>query len=98
MMIAEDVSRREFLRVAGRIAAAFGLGATALPRAAQALEELYGGVAPVLWLQGSNCSGCSVSLLNSYPLMPVPLLDQAHLAEVPPDALDHPGRTRRWTR
>jgi hydrogenase small subunit len=74
MKIAEDVSRREFLRTAGRIAAAFGLGAAAAPRAARALEELYGGVAPVLWLQGSNCSGCSVSLLNSYPLMPVALL------------------------
>lgn len=74
MKIAEDVSRRDFLKMAGRITAAFGLGATAVPRAAQALEEMYGGVAPVLWLQGSNCSGCSVSLLNTYPLMPVPLL------------------------
>ena len=74
MMIAENVSRREFLRLAGRFTAMFALGAAAAPRVAQAIEELYGGVAPVLWLQGSNCSGCSVSLLNSYPLMPVALL------------------------
>jgi hydrogenase small subunit len=38
------------------------------------LDEIYTGQAPVLWLQGADCTGCSVSLLNSYPLMPVPLL------------------------
>ena len=28
----------------------------------------------MLWLQGANCSGCSVSLLNSYRVLPLSLL------------------------
>lgn len=70
----QPVTRRAFLQTAGRLAALLGLGASALPRIASAVDELYEGHAPVLWLQGADCTGCSVSLLNSYPLMPLPLL------------------------
>lgn len=73
-MIQEPVTRRAFLATAGRLAALLGLGASAVPRIASAVDELYEGHAPVLWLQGADCTGCSVSLLNSYPLMPLPLL------------------------
>ena len=51
-----------------------GLGASAIPRVAEALEELSQGLAPVLWLQGQCCSGCSVSLLDSEAVTPVKLL------------------------
>ena len=51
-----------------------GLGATAIPRVARALEELSQGLAPVLWLQGQCCSGCSVSLLDSEAVTPYKLL------------------------
>jgi hydrogenase small subunit len=72
-------SRRDFLKTAGRIAALWGLAPTLMPSLAEAVESLESGTAPVLWLQGSNCSGCSVSLLNTYPLMPVSLLTK-HLS------------------
>lgn len=72
--INQPVTRRAFLETAGRLAALLGLGAGAIPRIASAVDELYTGHAPVLWLQGADCTGCSVSLLNSHPLMPLPLL------------------------
>ncbi len=71
---AEGVNRREFLRIGTRLAALWGLGQTIIPHMAQAVESLAAGRTPVLWLEGSNCSGCSVSLLNSYPLLPLSLL------------------------
>jgi hydrogenase small subunit len=36
-----------------------------LPRVSRALEQMSQGTAPVLWLQGQCCSGCSVSALNA---------------------------------
>jgi hydrogenase small subunit len=56
------VTRRDFLKYCGVSAAALGLTATELGR----LEEILANPsAPtVLWLQGSGCTGCSVSLLN----------------------------------
>ena len=42
-----------------------GLGSSAIPKIAEALEQLSAGNAPVLWLQGQSCSGCSISLLNT---------------------------------
>ena len=42
-----------------------GIDAGFLPGMAEGLEELASGRAPVLWLQGQSCSGCSVSLLNA---------------------------------
>ena len=74
-----STNRRDFLKTAGRMAALWGLAPTIVPTLAEAVEGLEKGLAPVLWLQGSNCSGCSVSLLNSYPLMPVSLLTR-HLS------------------
>ena len=47
------------------LAAMMGLGSSAISRLAQAAEEIAAGAAPVLWLQGLSCSGCTVSLLNS---------------------------------
>ena len=56
------LSRRAFLNLCTTSAAALGLSASDLLR----LQELFAGTsAPtVLWLQGSGCSGCSVSFLN----------------------------------
>jgi hydrogenase small subunit len=60
-----DLNRRAFLGVSARLAALMGLCGGAAPRVAEALEELARGGAPVLWLQGQCCSGCSISFLNS---------------------------------
>lgn len=72
-------SRREFLSIAGRIAALWGLSQTFVPKLAAAVQALSTGRVPLLWLEGSNCSGCSVSLLNSYPVLPASLLTK-HLS------------------
>ena len=56
------ISRREFLKYCGISAAALGLSAADL---VQLEEVLANPNAPtVLWLQGSACTGCSVSFLN----------------------------------
>jgi len=60
-----EISRRRFMKLAGSLALAMGLGPGFAPQVAEALESLATGQAPVLWLQGQSCSGCSVSLLNS---------------------------------
>ena len=69
-----ELSRRSFLQLSARLSVGLGLGATAIPRVAEALEELSAGLAPVLWLQGQCCSGCSVSLLDSEAVTPYKLL------------------------
>ena len=69
-------SRREFLELSGKFAALLGLGSTAVPGLADALEQLAGDNQSVLWLQGQSCSGCSVSLLNSENPGPVSLLTE----------------------
>jgi hydrogenase small subunit len=59
------INRREFLTLSAKIAALMGISTSGIPSIADALEQLSTGNAPVLWLQGQSCSGCSVSLMNS---------------------------------
>jgi hydrogenase small subunit len=56
------ISRRSFLWYCGSSAAALGLGASDLLRLEKAVAAP--GAPTVVWLQGSACTGCSVSLLN----------------------------------
>lgn len=57
-----DLSRRDFLKATSAVAAALGLETSGLlTREALAAE----GATPVIWLQGSGCTGCSVSFLNT---------------------------------
>ncbi|MFB3881226.1 MAG: hydrogenase small subunit [Armatimonadota bacterium] len=57
-----QVSRRDFLRYCGLSAATIGLSAVELGRLESVLANPS---APsVVWLQGSGCTGCSVSFLN----------------------------------
>jgi len=56
------ISRRDFLKFCGLSAAALGLSTTDIFRLQEALANPNGPT--VLWLQGSACTGCSVSLLN----------------------------------
>jgi hydrogenase small subunit len=72
----DTMTRRSFLQLGARLAAAMGLGATAVPALAEALSQMASGALPALWLQGQSCSGCSVSLLNGDPLTPDKLLTQ----------------------
>jgi hydrogenase small subunit len=59
------LTRRDFLKAGGMLAAMMGLGPGAVSRLAAAAAEIAGGSGPILWLQGLSCSGCTVSLLNS---------------------------------
>jgi len=68
-----EISRRDFLRMAGVSAAALGLSSLHLDRVERVLA---GATSPaVLWLHGSACTGCSVSLLNAVN----PTIDQVLL-------------------
>ncbi len=68
------MDRRTFLKDAALLTAGLGLAPMFKPQIADALEELATGRAPILWLQGQSCSGCSVSLLNSESPAPADLL------------------------
>lgn len=58
-----QITRRDFLKWAAVSAATLGLSATDLFKLEQALAS--GSAPPVIWLQGSLCTGCTISLLNS---------------------------------
>lgn len=68
------LTRRSFLELSAKLSAVMGLGASAVPQLAVALEEMATGTVPVLWLQGQSCSGCSVSLLDAEAPTPEKLL------------------------
>ncbi len=71
-----SVSRREFMEWAGRTGAAVALVESMPKSIAFALDEAVKEY-PLLWLQFSNCSGCSVSVINTiHPSIENVLLDQ----------------------
>ncbi|HET7190206.1 MAG TPA: hydrogenase small subunit [Gemmatimonadaceae bacterium] len=57
------VSRRDFLKFCGEIAVVLGLGMTAGPRIAKALESVKR--PSVIWLQLQECTGCVESVLRT---------------------------------
>jgi len=56
------ITRRDFLKYCGVSAAALGLSSLDLIRLEEALANPGG--PKVIWLQGSGCTGCSMSFLN----------------------------------
>ena len=76
-MGSKGVTRRQFIKYAGATAALLGLSESLVPEIARALEEMTAGKPPVIWIQGQNCTGCSVSFLNSnYPGVAELVLDK----------------------
>ncbi|MFC2133098.1 hydrogenase small subunit [Bacteroidota bacterium] len=59
-----SVSRRDFLRWAMAAPVAAGFTSNFLPKLAAALQEKIV-EHPIIWLQTSTCSGCSVSVINT---------------------------------
>jgi hydrogenase small subunit len=71
------VTRRQFLKHAGATAALLGLSETMIPQLAKALQAASSGKPPIIWIQGQNCTGCSISFLNSnYPGVAEVVLDK----------------------
>lgn len=58
------VTRRDFVKYCSASAAALGLGMDGLGKLEAAVTGP--GKPPVIWLQGSGCTGCSVSFLNRF--------------------------------
>lgn len=57
------VSRRDFVKFCGEMAVILGLGSTAAPRVAKALQALKR--PSVIWLQLQECTGCVESVLRT---------------------------------
>jgi hydrogenase small subunit len=62
-LAARGVTRREFLKFCGGLAAALGLDSFAVPQLARALEELRR--PSVVWIQLQECTGCVESVLRT---------------------------------
>ena len=63
---ARGVSRRSFMKLCGSLAVAAGLSELAAPRVAKAIENSEigkesGALAPVIWIEGASCTGCTES-------------------------------------
>jgi len=69
-----QISRRSFLKYCTLASASLGLGVSELEALGQTLAKADS--PPILWLQGSGCSGCTVSFLNYVsPTAPVDATD-----------------------
>ncbi|MEK7250523.1 MAG: iron hydrogenase, partial [Bacteroidota bacterium] len=76
MSIKNPISRRDFIRWA--VAAPVGVSFLDefLPKLAQAMQEAVKEY-PIIWLQASTCSGCSVSVINTiHPSIKNVILEQ----------------------
>jgi hydrogenase small subunit len=70
------ISRREFLRWAAGVPLAATVSVHFLPRLAQAIQEAVKEY-PLIWMQNSTCSGCSVSVINTiHPSIKNVILEQ----------------------
>ena len=76
----KGVSRRDFLKYCGATAAAFGLAKWEFTaKVAEALEKA-GTKPPVLWLEGQDCAGCSISFTGAlYPPAATIILEKISL-------------------
>ncbi len=59
-----QLTRRDFLKVAGAAVALLGLSQALTPKMVKAIEASAGKPA-VIWLEGQDCAGCVESFLNS---------------------------------
>ncbi len=55
------------------------------------LDELSAGAAPVIWVQGQNCTGCTISLMDSSRFTPGNLLTGKFSLRYQPDLMNAEG-------
>jgi hydrogenase small subunit len=63
-LINPELTRRDFIKIAGASLALLGLSQALTPKVVKALEQSMGKPA-VIWLEGQDCAGCVESFLNS---------------------------------
>jgi hydrogenase small subunit len=79
ILTARGISRRDFLKVCGGLAAVMGLSQAAVPRIAKALEAAAQRP-PVVWVDFQECLGCTESMSKSrYPDFVSVVLDMISL-------------------
>ena len=61
--VPEGVSRRDFLKLSGAVAACLGLSSTFIPKIAHALATAPR--PPIVWLNFAECTGCTEAFLRS---------------------------------
>jgi hydrogenase small subunit len=72
------VSRRDFMKLCSTLAATMALSTTVVPDIANAITSPTR--PPVIWLHGSECTGCTMSLLRSeHPTLETLLFDMISL-------------------
>lgn len=69
----KGLTRREFLKYLTVIAGMLGISETLVPQIIEALEKTVPKI-PIIWMQGQNCTGCSVSLINSRKPTPAEII------------------------
>lgn len=75
LLESRGVSRRDFLKYCGSVAAVLGLGDAMVPQIAAAVEKA-GKLKPVLWLAQGLCTGCTESMAQvDTPDVPTIVLD-----------------------
>ncbi len=81
ILAARGVTRRDFLKYCGAVAASLGLAETYAPRIAAAVEAAGAKkLKPVLWLAQGLCTGCTESVAQvDYPDVPTIVLDYLSL-------------------
>jgi len=62
---ASGIERRDFLKICAATAAAFGLSQMAVADGVAKAMAAAGGKPPVIWLEGQDCAGCTVSFAGS---------------------------------
>lgn len=62
LLAMRGISRRDFVKFCGSVAAILGLSELYIPKIAKAVEDAAGGLAPTLWLNFGACTGCTESL------------------------------------
>jgi hydrogenase small subunit len=76
-LAARGVTRRDFLKFCGSVAALLGMTEAMAPTIASAVEgAAAGGLKPAIWLEGGLCTGCTESVAQStYPDVATIVLD-----------------------
>jgi len=77
-------SHHHFLERARRIASHLSLSDQLIPHISKHLHHFTRGISPIIWIQGQNCTGCSVALMNSDHFDPFDLcFDKIYFAYQP---------------